>query len=92
MMSEGLDILQILCNIVNINENGKRDNAKYADYPLTGDIFQMSGMDLYRFLMVIENTFEIYFSVDDIIRGNFRTLRAIEAEIKQMMFNSYNLT
>lgn len=53
--------------------------------PLTGKRFDMSGMQLYRFLMCIENTFNIFYTPDDFEKYSFRTLDEIVASIKQKL-------
>lgn len=53
--------------------------------PLTASPFHMSGVDLYRLLMILETEFSINICSGEIKKSGFHTVNEIAAVIKKLM-------
>lgn len=52
-------------------------SPELLDAPLTGQPFALDGKELYQFLMLVEETYGVYFQPDDIRRHGFHTINEV---------------
>lgn len=75
-----MNTMKILVNILNNHFHLQIKEDKY-DRTLTGPEIALNAIEMYQFLMCVENEFNIYFDMEDIKKYGFRTL----TDISQMV-------
>ncbi len=61
------------------------DGSELCDLPLTGKEISMSGSDLYRFLLWLEDYYQISLTADLIRKEGFRTINQIASLVSEVL-------
>lgn len=73
---ENKEILAILVKSLNqIGSSHNFDLKEDINLPLTGSKFYLSAFQLYEFLILIEQRFQIYFTYDEIVKCSLITIK-----------------
>lgn len=67
-------LITVLCGKFNIDYV---TDENLANLRLTGPEMQLSAIQMYEYLICIENEWGVYFSADDIQKSDFRTVSGI---------------
>lgn len=78
-------VQQVILDYLEKYHRADTSREDILDEPFTGQVLKMSGSDLYRMLMWLEDVFEIYIMPDLIRREGFETVRQAAAMFTMLL-------